>query len=130
MHSAKNCEVLPKKSPVTLPGTPLNPSPYEPLANRPKDSTPQAPHVPCTLEAPTGSSILRVFSMNIAETTTSTPATAPIKTACGAPTNAHGAVMATSPASMPLASHVGSGFPKRVQTYRPAANAPDAEASM
>src|SRR5690242_9525274 len=68
--------------------------------------------------------------MNIAETTTSTPAMRPIRMAEGAPTNAQGAVIATMPASMPFASQVGSGFPKRVQTYNMAPNAPEADASI
>ena len=68
--------------------------------------------------------------MNIADTTTSTPATRPMKIAAGAVTNAHGAVIATSPASMPLHSMLTSGVPKRNFRYRYAPNAPDAEASM
>ena len=40
--------------------------------------------------------------MNSAAMTTSTPATTPMRIAAGAVTNAHGAVMATMPASMPL----------------------------
>ena len=52
--------------------------------------------------------------MNIAATTTRTPATAPMSTAASAVTKAQGAVMATRPASMPLASHAdGSGLPNR-----------------
>ena len=51
--------------------------------------------------------------MNIAETTTSTPATRPMKIAAGAVTNAQGAVMATMPASIPLQSMLTSGVSKR-----------------
>ena len=42
---------------------------------------------------------------------TSTPATPPINTADGAVTNAHGAVIATRPASAPFAIIEGSGLP-------------------
>src|SRR5215831_6080020 len=68
--------------------------------------------------------------MNIADTITSTPATSPMKIAAGAVTNAHGAVIATIPASMPLHSMLTSGVPKRNLSHRYAPNAPDADASM
>jgi len=44
---------------------------------------------------------------------TRTPATAPMRIADGAVTNAQGAVMATRPASMPLHIMLTSGAPKR-----------------
>ena len=47
-----------------------------------------------------------------------------MKTPIGAVTNAQGAVMATSPASMPLQSMLTSGLPKRSFMYRYAPNAP------
>jgi hypothetical protein len=49
--------------------------------------------------------------MNTADTITSMPATAPMNTAVNAPTNAQGAVIATSPASIPLHSMLRSGLP-------------------
>src|SRR3954470_14658666 len=79
--------------------------------------------------APTGSSSLSRDSTNSALSTTRTPATAPIKTANGASTNAQGAVIATRPASMPLHIMVTSGLPNLLQTYAVAATAPAAEAS-
>ena len=72
---------------------------------------PQAPFAPWTAAAPTGSSILSFWSMNVATTTTSTPEIAPMSIAAQEETNAQGAVMATRPASMPFASQVGSGLP-------------------
>ena len=42
---------------------------------------------------------------------TRTAATAPMTAAAHGATNAHGAVMATSPASMPLTIMPGSGLP-------------------
>ena len=72
---------------------------------------PKAPLTPWTAMAPTGSSILSLVSMKSAATTTSTPAMAPMSRAAQASTKAQGAVMATRPASMPLASQDGSGLP-------------------
>ena len=89
----------------------MNPSPYVPSAKRPRLRTPQAPHVPCTEIAPTGSSTLSERSTKNTDQHTSTPATAPITNAQKLETNAHGAVMATRPASMPLINIEGSGLP-------------------
>src|SRR5712692_5824950 len=61
---------------------------------------------------------------------TSTPATAPISTAAGAATKAQGAVIATRPASAPLASIEGSGLPERAYVDSIAATQPAALASM
>src|SRR3990172_1415173 len=84
----------------------------------------------CTAEAPTGSSILSFESMKTAATMTSTPAMAPMSAAAQAETNAHGAVMATRPASMRLASELGSALPHFTLTYAKAAKAPVALAIM
>src|SRR6266545_2815253 len=73
------------------------------------DSTPQMPQVPWTEMAPTGSSMPR-FSTRPMDTITSTPATIPMTAAAHGSTKAHGAVIATRPASMPLAIMPGSGF--------------------
>src|SRR4051812_12337782 len=59
--------------------------------------------------APTGSS-MPIFSQNRQLKMTSTPATAPMANAPTGDTNAHGQVMATSPASMLLHIIDGSGF--------------------
>ena len=96
-----------------MPGTPFQPSPYLPSAKRPSDSTPQAPLTPWTEMAPTGSSTFSVPSTKNTATQTSTPEMAPISIDTGAVTNAQGAVIATRPASMPLAIMLGSGFPYR-----------------
>src|SRR5260370_14250684 len=120
MHSATNCPASPlKRSPFTGPSTPLNPSPYVPLAKSPSDRTPHAPHVPCTLDAPTGSSIFRVCPLKMDDTTTTTPPTAPIRMAAGAPTKGPGTVSATHPPAMPLASPVGQGLPNGAQHLTP-----------
>ena len=55
---------------------------------------------------------------------------APIRTAHGAFTKAQGAVIATSPASIPLAIIPGSHFPVFAFTYKAARKAPDALASI
>ena len=73
--------------------------------------TPQAPLTPCTEMAPTGSSTFRVPSTKNTDQHTSRPETTPIRTETGAVTKAQGAVMATRPASMPLAIMLGSGLP-------------------
>src|SRR5688572_23114557 len=91
---------------------------------------PHVPQAPCTDDAPTGSSIFSTFSMNSAELMTSTPATMPMNTAVGAVTNAHGAVMATMPPSMPLHNMLTSGAPKRAFIHRYAPSAPLADASI
>ncbi len=64
--------------------------------------------------APTGSSILNFFSTKKMLSITSTPAMQPITAAAHGDTKAHGAVMATRPASMPLAIMPGSGLPVRI----------------
>src|SRR2546430_1274928 len=61
---------------------------------------------------------------------TSTPATPPISTAEGAVTKAHGAVMATRPASVPFASIEGSGLPYLIHMYTIAVMPPAAPASI
>ena len=54
--------------------------------------------------------------MKSAASTTSTPATTPMRTADALVTKAQGAVIATSPASIPLTIMPGSGLPKRIHT--------------
>src|SRR5450755_4163202 len=76
----------------------------------PTDHTPHRPHTPWTEMAPTQSSI-PLASQNQTLTTTSTPAIAPMITAAQGATNAHGAVIATRPASMPLHDIEMSGLP-------------------
>src|SRR5258708_7527683 len=89
--------------------TPFQPPPYLPLANRPTDNTPHRPLTPWTEMAPTGSSIPS-FSQKKTLRTTRTPATAPMMAAPMLPKKAHGAVIATSPASIPLQSIDVSGL--------------------
>src|ERR1700688_4464474 len=61
--------------------------------------------------APHGSSIFRTRSLNSTPRQTETPASTPITTAEFGDTNAQEAVIATSPASIPLQAIVMSGFP-------------------
>ncbi len=63
---------------------------------------------------------------------TSTPAMVPIAAAAHGGTKAHGAVMATRPASMPLAIMPGSGLPVRrvIQTIAAVAPKPAARAVL
>jgi hypothetical protein len=62
---------------------------------------------------PQGSSTLITRSLKSTPQQTTIPARMPIRTAALAPTNAHGAVIATRPASMPLQAIEMSGFPNR-----------------
>ena len=79
----------------------------------PTHSTPKVPHTPWTEMAPTGSSILNRFSMTSTDSITKTPAIRPMTADHPGRVKAQGAVMATSPASMPLAIIPGSGLPPR-----------------
>src|ERR1700723_431796 len=91
--------------------TPFHPAPYVPSAKIPTATAPNHPQYPCTEIAPQGSSIFSIRSLNRTPRHTSTPATVPITTEEVGETNAHGAVMATSPASIPLQAIVISGLP-------------------
>src|SRR5213593_4467329 len=88
---------------------------------------PHSPLTPCTEIAPTGSSMRNRRSMKKTAAHTSTPATPPISTAEGAVTKAHGAVMATRPASVPFASIEGSGLPYLIHMYTIAVMPPAAQ---
>src|SRR5664279_3320278 len=90
---------------------PFQPAPYVPSAKRPTERPPRIPQKPCTEMAPQGSSILNTRSFNRTPRQTTNPARIPMITAEVGPTKAHGAVMATSPASMPLHAMVMSGLP-------------------
>src|ERR1700735_178100 len=72
---------------------------------------PSKPQNPCTEIAPQGSSILVTWSLNRTPRQTTRPARMPMMDADVGPTNAQGAVIATSPASMPLQAMVISGLP-------------------
>src|ERR1700739_4806179 len=77
----------------------------------PTQTPPSHPQYPCTEIAPHGSSIFSTRSLNSTPPQTTAPARIPIITADVGPTNAHGAVIATSPASIPLQAIVMSGLP-------------------
>src|SRR6476469_1189898 len=89
---------------------PFHPAPYEPSANMPTATAPNQPQKPCTDIAPQGSSTFSFRSLNSTPPHTIAPAIAPMITADVGLTNAHGAVMATRPANMPLQAIVISGF--------------------
>src|SRR5438132_10620132 len=91
---------------------------------------PHNPLTPWTEIAPTGSSMRSLPSMKNTATQTNTPAIPPISTADGAVTNAHGAVMATNPASVPLAIIEGSGLPYLNHMYSIDVIPPAAPASI
>src|SRR5690349_22610840 len=77
----------------------------------PTQTAPSQPQKPCTEIAPHGSSILVTRSLKSTPKQTTTPARTPMTMAEVGDTNAHGAVIATSPASMPLHAIVISGLP-------------------
>src|SRR5579863_7622017 len=76
-------------------------------------TAPSQPQYPCTEIAPQGSSILRTRSLKRTPAQTKEPARIPMIVAEVGDTNAQGAVIATSPASIPLHAIVISGFPNR-----------------
>ena len=67
---------------------------------------------PWTEMAPHGSSTWATWSKNHTPPQTRNPATIPITHAAQGATKAHGAVIATHPASMPLQAIEMSGFPQ------------------
>src|ERR1700732_4154272 len=79
----------------------------------PRDTAPNQPHKPCTEMAPHGSSILATRPKKRPPPHTSAPASTPMMTADVGDTKAQGAVIATSPASIPLQAIVISGLPNR-----------------
>src|SRR5262249_12930721 len=79
----------------------------------PRATPPNQPQYPWTEIAPQGSSTWSTRSLKSTPQSTMIPATMPIRTAALAPTKAHGAVIATSPASMPLQAIEMSGLPNR-----------------
>src|SRR4030081_154003 len=80
--------------------------------------------------APTGSSTLAMLSKNHTAQHTSTPAMRPMMTDDRGLTKPLGAVMATSPASRPLAVMVGSGLPLLHHMYSIALSDAAAPASI
>jgi hypothetical protein len=110
---------------------PFQPMPYVPSANRPTASKPHAPHMPCTEIAPHGSSTRAFLSKNSTLQHTSAPAMIPMTTEAQGATNAHGAVMATRPASIPLHVIEMSGLPHFQLVQHIAITAPaDADSSV
>src|SRR5580704_10394317 len=79
----------------------------------PTQTAPSQPHNPCTETAPHGSSILSTRSLKSTPPQTRAPASIPMITDDVGDTNAHGAVIATSPANIPLHAIVMSGLPNR-----------------
>src|SRR4051794_21279131 len=94
------------------------------------DKQPHAPLTPWTEMAPTGSSILRL-SKKKTDSTTRMPEINPMTSEPPALTNAHGAVIATSPANIPLQAMLGSGFLVRTHHIQTTdAIQPEADASI
>src|SRR5262245_39004501 len=115
-----NCEASPCSRPVTpwpaLPRydaapTPFQPAPYVPSAKMPTETAPSQPQYPWTEIAPHGSSTLITRSLKRTPKQTTIPATMPMTTEEFGETKAHGAVIATRPASIPLHAMVTSGLP-------------------
>src|SRR4051794_10483305 len=94
----------------------------------PTHNTPQMPFTPWTDQAPTGSSIFSFRSVTHTDSIVKMAAVEPMTAAAHGCTNAHGAVMATRPASMPLAIMLGSGLPARFITQNMPTVAPNAAA--
>src|SRR6186997_3121770 len=79
--------------------------------------TPHAPLMPWTEMAPQGSSTLATWSKNQTPKQTRNPATRPMMAAAQGATKAQGAVIATSPASIPLHDMEISGLPYLALVY-------------
>src|SRR5580704_13396431 len=79
----------------------------------PTQTAPNHPQYPCTETAPQGSSTFSTRSLNSTPPQTRQPANKPMMTDEVGDTNAQGAVIATSPASIPLHAMVISGLPNR-----------------
>src|SRR5580704_1702483 len=79
----------------------------------PTHTAPSHPQYPCTETAPQGSSTFSTRSLNRTPPHTRQPASIPMIVADVGATNAHGAVIATNPASIPLHAMVMSGLPNR-----------------
>ena len=90
-------------------------------------NVPKSPPTPCTEMAPTGSSIPR-RSKKYTDSMIKIAATTPITAAAHGETKAHGAVIATRPASMPFTIMPGSGLPVFRVMYNMAAIEPKAPA--
>ena len=91
---------------------------------------PNAPVIPCTEAAPTGSSILNTFSIKRSENTNNIPANNPIATAPHPLTTSQPAVTATNPASVPLSVILNDGFPYFIQDNANADTVPAAAAKF
>src|SRR5580765_2566793 len=77
----------------------------------PRHSPPSVPQKPWTEIAPHGSSTFKTRSLKSTPRQTTVPAITPIMTELTAVTNAQDAVIATSPASIPLQAMEMSGLP-------------------
>src|SRR5207302_4260899 len=88
-----------------------------------------APLTPWTEMAPTGSSIL-ILSKKKTDSTTKRPASKPRTDAPTELTKAHGQVMATRPANMPLQHMLGSGLRLRNHIQTMDAKHPVPESSI
>ena len=84
----------------------------------------------CTETAPPGSSTVRRNSSHSTEKTTNAPATRPIDIASAGRTEAQAALMATRPATQPLAQREASGLPKRTRVMAAAASDAQTAESM
>src|SRR5208282_4579211 len=96
----------------------------------PTQTAPSQPQYPWTEIAPHGSSTLRIRSLKSTPTQTSKPARMPIMTEEFGDTNAQGAVIATSPASIPLQAMVISGLPNMKYQNKSAAAEPATAARL
>src|ERR1700676_5504079 len=88
------------------------------------------PPTACTDTEPPGSSTSMRSSSHSIENVITVPATEPMTTASAGFTNAHDALLATSPPTQPLAVSEASGLPNRTLVINAAASAEADAASM
>src|SRR5579863_4182462 len=98
--------------------------------NTPSARRPQIPPTACTDTEPPGSSTSMRSSSHSIENVITVPATEPMTTAAAGLTNAHDALLATSPPTQPLAVSEASGLPKRTLVMNAAVSAEADAASM
>ncbi len=88
------------------------------------------PHTPCTDDAPTGSSICSLWSMNSMAYTSTIPQSSPITTAPQGDTTSQPAVMPTRPARMPFKVRESEGLPYLNQVTNMVATPPATAARL
>ena len=100
------------------------------LTKTPVRMVPTMPPTPCTLTAPTGSSMWSFLSMKLTDIHMMMEVIMPMTALAHMSTQSHPAVMPTNPANTPLQSMEREGFPSTIQVYSMAEMPPVAAAML